>query len=851
MTKDGLISVSFLNKSLVLYFLNSIKTISVSPKYYVEGDTKTFLKYNIKTVYKYYNNKMRKLGETDNPDLPLFYIKYYTHPLYYINSYNLYTVNISNLNEDNRNDIQNVDSIYTHSIKNNAYIDNNITHNNNANTTSSKIENSITITSHNNIVNTNTSNYIIVTTFKYNKMYFLILKNNIFYLYNDKKQPVNCKILFETLLEKSIVVTNDKRLTNENKFVNINLNNSMISINDENIAMNKYINTSNDNKLIDNSTINYSFYISVEKKTTLGSFEKILENQKQINKLIDTKFREILEISSYTGVPIGNVDDKVIDYLYFKEVSINQGLIKQYTVSSVIENERCNLAGSGKCNVVESKNVLGSEEYNGMVNEEYNSIVNENEMRNSRNKILENRNDTVLENGISNVKNEVSAKDMSNKFKDKMYCSYRVPSINNAGIMNISIPYYDTTSISIIPNYNIEYTPGLYQDVLQVTPLGSLILSTLNYKEFVDASFELQMINTVVKKMYKRNPNLLDHWLRTSSLVPRDLLESIHREYLNGIFNDYIMCSRNIYFILKEKYNKLKMPKNLVSVICRQFDKLILVNPSCYFYRNEKGTFCVSEIKVPLIFINFIFDNLNSNVVSNVNSDVKSNLIDKVNFNKVNSIVDNNSIVSNNFNSNSIVDNNVVDNKMISENNTLSNGNTIQKSINKHGISLDGKEFIFKILSTTEDNVARLIITILEICEFDSDLISSCKKLIKCEEVNIINDKYYWFTCSRCNNINIIMSKCIKCFHVFKREEIIDAVNLYFQYYLRKSLEYNLECDNCMLISDRKLSAYCKCGGNYKQKIYIEELNRCIKYCKNQEDKSRMENVLRFYKFVH
>ena len=155
MTKDGLISVSFLNKSLVLYFLNSIKTISVSPKYYVEGDTKTFLKYNIKTVYKYYNNKMRKLGETDNPDLPLFYIKYYTHPLYYINSYNLYTVNISNLNEDNRNDIQNVDSIYTHSIKNNAYIDNNITHNNNANTTSSKIENSITITSHNNIVNTN------------------------------------------------------------------------------------------------------------------------------------------------------------------------------------------------------------------------------------------------------------------------------------------------------------------------------------------------------------------------------------------------------------------------------------------------------------------------------------------------------------------------------------------------------------------------------------------------------------------------------------------------------------------------------------------------------------------------
>lgn len=472
MTKDGLISVSFLNKSLVLYFLNSIKTISVSPKYYVEGDTKTFLKYNIKTVYKYYNNKMRKLGETDNPDLPLFYIKYYTHPLYYINSYNLYTVNISNLNEDNRNDIQNVDSIYTHSIKNNAYIDNNITHNNNANTTSSKIENSITITSHNNIVNTNTSDYIIATIFKYNKMYFLILKNNIFYLYNDKKQPVNCKILFETLLEKSIVVTNDKRLTNENKFVNINLNNSMISINDENIAMNKYINTSNDNKLIDNSTINYSFYISVEKKTTLGSFEKILENQKQINKLIDTKFREILEISSYTGVPIGNVDDKVIDYLYFKEVSINQGLIKQYTVSSVIENERCNLAGSGKCNVVESKNVLGSEEYNGMVNEEYNSIVNENEMRNSRNKILENRNDTVLENGISNVKNEVSAKDMSNKFKDKMYCSYRVPSINNAGIMNISIPYYDTTSISIIPNYNIEYTPGLYQDVLQVTPLG-------------------------------------------------------------------------------------------------------------------------------------------------------------------------------------------------------------------------------------------------------------------------------------------------------------------------------------------------------------------------------------------
>ncbi|KAK6090615.1 hypothetical protein P3W45_000338 [Vairimorpha bombi] len=306
-------------------------------------------------------------------------------------------------------------------------------------------------------------------------------------------------------------------------------------------------------------------------KKKLSTFNELLEINKMLHKDINKKICDKLDLSAYTGVPIGNVDidyTSLLDYLYYKLITKSQGL--------------------------------------------------------------------VFPSGPESIR-----------------------------IFNIE-----------------KYFPGYYKAyTIQFECLGSLILSILEYESILDDPIgfsevnrlDFKIIHQMIKNIFYDHSknvkgaslllNRLEKWLRIHSQFIstelKDLINLLHQRFLFKIVAELrkleinvIYVSSNIFCISSDKYTregsdeifdyvcrKISEVDGYAFLVCKKlrvFEKLLLINPSTYFYKKDSDYFCVSDIKVPVEYIKKYFaeDLLDSkyiyDLITKVDIEVSELMIDSL-----------------------------------------------------------------------------------------------------------------------------------------------------------------------------------------------------------------------------
>ncbi|WUR04096.1 DNA polymerase epsilon catalytic subunit [Vairimorpha necatrix] len=157
-------------------------------------------------------------------------------------------------------------------------------------------------------------------------------------------------------------------------------------------------------------------------------------------------------------------------------------------------------------------------------------------------------------------------------------------------------------------------------------------------------------------------------------------------------------------------------------------------------------------------------------------------------------------------------------------------------------------EYIYNLVTSVDREVADLILISLRFKPEMYNVISNCKKLLKIDEYSKNEENIEMLIiCRKCNLENVMRSRCIKCMYRFVREEVYEVVEKYFRHYLNLELSDELFCEKCGRINERKLTEYCECGGIFKKRSYVREIEKILSKLNNEDLTNKFKTKLDFY----
>nr|AGE96126.1 DNA polymerase epsilon [Encephalitozoon cuniculi] len=140
-------------------------------------------------------------------------------------------------------------------------------------------------------------------------------------------------------------------------------------------------------------------------------------------------------------------------------------------------------------------------------------------------------------------------------------------------------------------------------------------------------------------------------------------------------------------------------------------------------------------------------------------------------------------------------------------------------------------EFVYGLITRIPLESSRIILRLLSLRQDAQTLMSNCYRLLHLSEFEEEKgtEMQLDIGCPSCGMENVLRSRCIKCYKPYPKDAVLEVCMAHAKHLLWLELSRDLYCVRCGRVNETKLSDFCKCGGAFKKRGYMKELEELRK----------------------
>lgn len=157
---------------------------------------------------------------------------------------------------------------------------------------------------------------------------------------------------------------------------------------------------------------------------------------------------------------------------------------------------------------------------------------------------------------------------------------------------------------------------------------------------------------------------------------------------------------------------------------------------------------------------------------------------------------------------------------------------------------------VYDLVRHMDAPAVRVLLKLLSYKRDIHGLASNCYRLVgasefedgKLEEFNLV------VFCKECGLENILRRRCLKCFSEIEKTSIEKGCLEYLRYCWKMQIDGDRFCDKCGLYEERRLKEYCRCGGRFAKRDYLDEVVRLGQFVGTHFFDEKVQCVLDYFK---
>lgn len=159
-------------------------------------------------------------------------------------------------------------------------------------------------------------------------------------------------------------------------------------------------------------------------------------------------------------------------------------------------------------------------------------------------------------------------------------------------------------------------------------------------------------------------------------------------------------------------------------------------------------------------------------------------------------------------------------------------------------------DFMYNLAKTVDKEILRKLLKMLSFKRDIHGLASNCYKLMKINEYEStpkfeLNLNIF---CRNCGSENIIKKRCFKCLADFPNDVIEKECYKYLNFCWEMQISGDFYCDKCNYCQDSRLKEYCKCGGQFVKKTYMQEIMYLKSFVHTKLFDEHVQRILEYFK---